>query len=88
MIPLSKPKRWCGGWGYTISTADPTVWDVPTIRIECRGCTACDAYRIELDGNEYIVTRLPKDCTTILKRFTHSAEAEEWVRRQVAGRFP
>jgi len=35
----------CGGRGYFIVIADQTVWDVPTVRIECDGCPDCKKER-------------------------------------------
>lgn len=87
-------KPWCGGWGYITVSADQTVWDVPVVRVECRGCAACRFYRIEMAhadiggdslGTFYLVMRHPEQ--TLARQFQRVAEAEEWIRKQVAGRI-
>ncbi len=34
------PSR-CKGRGYFIQPADPTVWDVDSVRVDCQGCEDC-----------------------------------------------
>jgi hypothetical protein len=78
-----------------LATVDMLRGAVPsTVRVECRGCKACRAYKIEFAhfdvggeslGDFYIVSR--REDGSVARRFTRRAEAEEFVRLQVAGRF-
>lgn len=45
----------CGGQGYYIVPADPEVWDVPTVRVDCRGCPDC-----RCDGSGQRIRHAPR----------------------------
>lgn len=72
----------CKGWGHYIKAADQSVWDVPTVRVDCTGCVACRVYLIKTTSTGFAVVRRADQ--TVVRSFVRAVDAEGWIRTQFA----